>query len=121
MQEVHTGLMNMPDLPRLRERDMQDTYYKTGLCQYIARSQTFENATMAVIAVSRWCFQQRVEGQAPPNGMLFDLSGENWSLALLFGLPGVPCECGMHLLWFSGLRCSVFLALWLFGCVLLIS
>eukprot|EP00439_Symbiodinium_sp_Y106_P085745 s679_g29.t1 len=34
------------------ERDMQDTYYKTGLCQYIARSQTFENATMAVIAAN---------------------------------------------------------------------
>ncbi|CAE7319040.1 unnamed protein product, partial [Symbiodinium necroappetens] len=43
------------------ERDMQDTYYKTGLCQYIARSQTFENATMAVIAVSWWSFQQGVE------------------------------------------------------------
>ena len=32
---------------------MQDTYYKTGLCQFIARSQSFEHATMAVIAASR--------------------------------------------------------------------
>ncbi|CAE7294229.1 Cacna1b [Symbiodinium pilosum] len=34
------------------ERDMQDTYYKTGLCQFIARSQSFEHATMAVIAAN---------------------------------------------------------------------
>ena len=58
---------NVWDVPHLRERDMQDTYYKTGLCQYIARSQTFENATMAVIAVSWWSFQQGVEIPAPPN------------------------------------------------------
>ncbi|CAJ1343548.1 unnamed protein product [Effrenium voratum] len=34
------------------DRDMQDTYYSSGVCQYIARSQMFEHATMAMIAAN---------------------------------------------------------------------
>lgn len=34
------------------DRDMQDTYWSSGICQYIARSSTFEHATMAMIAAN---------------------------------------------------------------------
>ncbi|CAK9006240.1 unnamed protein product [Durusdinium trenchii] len=34
------------------DRDMQDTYWSSGVCQYIARSSTFEHTTMIMIAAN---------------------------------------------------------------------